>query len=176
MKDRVKEATQEDIRIEELTLKKFGFVPKDFDLAKTTVDLLTEQAAAFYDFHKKKLYITDWTSPDLREAALTHELAHAIADQNFNLGRFLKQASKNDDGALARMAVMEGQATWLMSESIARRGGRIAQEFTRSRRARQPRDGWRRRFSGLRRVTSLPAPHARFPLHRRHDVPGRRAA
>jgi hypothetical protein len=123
MKDRAKEATPEDIRIEELTLKKFGFVPKDFDLAKTTVDLLTEQAAAFYDYHKKKLYITDWASPDLRVAALTHELAHAIADQNFNLGRFMKQASKNDDGSLARMAVMEGQATWLMSESIARKTG-----------------------------------------------------
>ncbi len=123
LNDRVKEATPDDIRIEELTLKKFGFVPQDFDLAKTTVDLLTEQAAAFYDYHKKKLYITDWTSPDLREAALTHELAHAVADQNFNLGRFLKQASKNDDGSLARMAVMEGQATWLMSESMARRAG-----------------------------------------------------
>ncbi|MBI2679808.1 MAG: hypothetical protein HYX25_02230 [Candidatus Solibacter usitatus] len=142
LKDRVKEATPEDIRIEELTLKKFGFVPKDFDLAKTTVDLLTEQAAAFYDYHKKKLYITDWTSPDLREAALTHELAHAVADQNFNLGRFLKQASKNDDGSLARMAVMEGQATWLMAESMARRaGGSLKSSAEAAERASRAMDG-----------------------------------
>ncbi len=142
LKDRVKDATPEDIRIEELTLKKFGFVPKDFDLAKTTVDLLTEQAAAFYDYHKKKLYITDWTSPDLREAALTHELAHAIADQNFNLGRFLKQASKNDDGSLARMAVMEGQATWLMSESMARKvGGSLKSSPEAAARASRAMDG-----------------------------------
>ena len=52
-----------------------------------------------------------------------HELAHALADQRFNLDRYIKQARKSDDGALARMAVMEGQATWLMSEYLARRMG-----------------------------------------------------
>jgi hypothetical protein len=141
LKDRLKETTKENIRIEELTLKKFGLVPKDFDLAKTTVDLLTEQAAAFYDFHKKKLYITDWTSPEMSDAALTHELAHALADQNFNLGRFLKQASKNDDGAAARMAVMEGQATWLMSESVERKeGGSLLKSADAARRASRAMD------------------------------------
>src|ERR1035437_3193568 len=60
---RVKEvATPEDERAEELTLKKFGLVPQDFNLAKNEVDLLTEQAAAFYDYNRKKLFITDSTS------------------------------------------------------------------------------------------------------------------
>ncbi|HKW98442.1 MAG TPA: hypothetical protein VJN43_11970 [Bryobacteraceae bacterium] len=125
LKDRVEEVTTpEDLRIEGLALKKFGFVPQDFDLAKTTVDLLTEQAAAFYDYHKKKLYITDWAPGEMREAALVHELAHALADQNFHLERFIKQGRDNDDLAMARMAVMEGQATWLMSEVTARQAGR----------------------------------------------------
>ena len=54
LEKRMKEAASpEEIRVEELTLKKFGLVPQDFDLAKNTVDLLTEQAAAFYDFHKR---------------------------------------------------------------------------------------------------------------------------
>jgi len=124
LKDRVKEVTKpEELRAEELTLKKFGLVPQDFDLAKTTVDLLTEQAAAFYDFRKKKLYITDWTPSATRDAALVHELAHALADQNFNLERFIKQGRKSDDGSLARLAVMEGQASWLMSEYLARKMG-----------------------------------------------------
>ena len=124
LKKRVKEvATPEEIRAEELTLKKFGLVPPDFDLAKSTVDLLTEQAAAFYDYHAKKLFITDWTASSTREAALVHELAHALADQNFNLNRFIKKARNSDDEALARMAVMEGQATWLMSEFLAQRMG-----------------------------------------------------
>ncbi len=122
--DRIKqEADPEDLRIEELSLKKFGFVPQDFDLAKTEVDLLTEQAAAFYDYHKKKLYITDWAPKDMREEALIHELAHALADQNFHLERFIRKGSDDDDLSMAREAVMEGQATWLMSEVVERRAG-----------------------------------------------------
>ena len=121
---RVKEAAKpEDLRAEELTLKKFGLVPPDFDLAKNTVDLLTEQAAAFYDYDKKKLFITESTPSETQEPVLAHEIAHAIADQNYNLSKYIKQGRKSDDGATARQAVMEGQATWLMSELMARKMG-----------------------------------------------------
>src|SRR5580658_4621884 len=124
LKDRVKEVAKPDeIRAEELTLKKFGFVPADFDLAKNTVDLLTEQAAAFYDYNKKKLFLTESTSTESQEPVLAHELAHALADQNYNLAKFIRQGRKSDDGSTARLAVMEGQATWLMSEFLARRSG-----------------------------------------------------
>ena len=124
LKDRVGEkSSQEDLRIEEIGLKKFGFVPQDFDLKKTEVDLLTEQSAAFYDYHKKKLYISDWAPKDMREEALVHELSHALADQNFHLERFIKKGGDDDDLSMAREAVMEGQATWLMSEAEARANG-----------------------------------------------------
>ena len=116
-------AKPEDLRAEELTLKKFGLVPPDFDLAKNTVDLLTEQAAAFYDYDRKKLFITDTTSSETQEPVLSHEIAHAIADQNYNLAKYIKAGRKSDDGATARLAVMEGQATWLMSELLARKMG-----------------------------------------------------
>jgi hypothetical protein len=121
---RVKEVAKPDeIRAEELTLKKFGLVPPDFDLAKNTVDLLTEQAAAFYDYDKKKLFITEGTPNDTQEPVLAHELSHALADQNYNLGKYIRQGRKSDDGSTARLAVMEGQATWLMSEYLARKNG-----------------------------------------------------
>src|SRR5690348_247761 len=124
LQKRVKEvAKPEEIRAEELTLKKFGLVPQDFDLAKSTVDLLTEQAAAFYDYDRKKLFITETTPSDTQEPVLAHELSHALADQNFNLAKFIRQGRKSDDGASARLAVMEGQATWLMSEFLARKSG-----------------------------------------------------
>jgi hypothetical protein len=124
LKDRMKDAARpEEIRAEELALKKFGFVPQDFDLAKNTIDLLTEQAAAFYDYNKKKLFITESTPSDNQEPVLAHELSHALADQNFNLARFIRQGRKSDDGSTARLAVMEGQATWLMSEYLARKSG-----------------------------------------------------
>jgi hypothetical protein len=121
---RIKDAAKpEDLRAEELTLKKFGLVPPEFDLKKNTIDLLTEQAAAFYDYGKKKLFITDTTSSETQEPVLAHEIAHAIADQNYNLAKFIKAGRKSDDGATARLAVMEGQATWLMSELLARKMG-----------------------------------------------------
>jgi len=124
LKKRVSETeSPEDLRAEELTLKKFGFIPQDFDLAKNEVDLLTEQAAAFYDYNRKKLFITDSTSDESQMTVLAHELSHALADQNYNLGRFIKQGRKSDDGSTARLAVMEGQATWMMSEYMARKSG-----------------------------------------------------
>ena len=124
LKKRVKDvAKPEEIRAEELTLKKFGLVPPDFDLAKNTVDLLTEQAAAFYDYDKKKLFITESTPSETQEPVLAHELSHALADQNYNLGKFIRQGRQSDDGSTARLAVMEGQATWLMAEYLARKNG-----------------------------------------------------
>jgi hypothetical protein len=124
LQKRVKDvAKPAELRAEELTLKMFGLVPQDFDLAKNTVDLLTEQAAAFYDYDRKRLFITETTPNATRESVLIHELAHAIADQNYHLARYIRQGRKNDDGSSARMAVMEGQATWLMSETLARRMG-----------------------------------------------------
>ena len=124
LKKRVGEvAKPEEVRAEELTLKLFGLVPDNFDLAKSTVDLLTEQAAAFYDYDKKKLFITDSTPSETQAPVLAHELSHALADQNFNLGKYIRKGKKSDDGATARLAVMEGQATWLMSEYLAHQMG-----------------------------------------------------
>jgi Zn-dependent peptidase ImmA (M78 family) len=116
-------AKPEEIQLEELVLKKFGFVPEDFNLAATTVDLLTEQAAAFYDYRRKKLYIIDSAPEEIFQMALVHELAHALADQHYSLEKFVQGGQKNDDSTMARMAVMEGQATWLMAEYMARQMG-----------------------------------------------------
>ena len=113
-----------EIQAEEAVLKKFGFAPPDFDLKQTSIDLLTEQAAAFYDFHKKKLFVIDPRAGMEERYALVHELAHALTDQHFHLEKFMDRASQNDDSSLARLAVMEGQATWLMSEYVARETGR----------------------------------------------------
>src|SRR5215472_282259 len=114
----------EELRAEETTLKKFGFVPPDFDLKKTTIDLLTEQAAAFYDFHRKKLFISDWATRNMRDEALVHELGHALADQNFPIEKFLGKNSSDAEESLARESVVEGQAEWLTIEYALRRMGK----------------------------------------------------
>ena len=125
LQERIKEATKPaELRAEEMTLKKFGFVPPDFDLKKNTIDLLTEQAAAFYDFHRKKLFISDWAQTSMRDMALIHELAHALADQSFSLEKFTRQVEQDSEKSLARQAVVEGQAMWLTNTVISRRTGR----------------------------------------------------
>ncbi|MGD1073503.1 MAG: ImmA/IrrE family metallo-endopeptidase [Bryobacteraceae bacterium] len=125
LKEQIKQTVKPaEIRAEEVTLKKFGFVPQDFDLKKTTIDLLTEQAAAFYDFHRKKLFISDWAAENMREAALVHELGHALADQNFPIQKFLAKNSDDSEESLARETVVEGQASWLMIEYALRREGK----------------------------------------------------
>jgi hypothetical protein len=113
-----------EIRAEETTLKKLGFVPPDFDLKQTTIELLTEQAAAFYDYRQKKLFISDWATANMRDAALIHELAHALADQNFSIQKYNAKAAESNEMSMAREAVVEGQASWLMLEVDARRGGK----------------------------------------------------
>jgi hypothetical protein len=122
---RVKEVLKpEDLRVEALALKMFGLVPDDFDMEKALVDLMTEQAAAFYDYDRKRLYITEAPTSFLeKRIALVHELAHAIADQNFPLGKYIRGGGQNDDGETAREAVMEGQATWLMWAYVSKLGG-----------------------------------------------------
>jgi hypothetical protein len=116
-----------EIRAEEIALKKFGFIPEDFDLKSSTIDLMTEQAAAFYDYREKKLYLLEGGSKEMQQPALVHELAHALADQHFNLEKFVNPR-RSDDSVLARMAVVEGQATWLMSEFVARKLGQSLRE------------------------------------------------
>src|SRR5580698_484658 len=117
-------STNKELHAEELTLKMFGFIPQDFDLAKETVDLVSEQAAAFYDYSKKRLFVLDSTSEGTEQrVALVHELAHALADQQHPLGKYLHKGSPDDDASTAREAVMEGQATWLTWAYVSKRNG-----------------------------------------------------
>jgi hypothetical protein len=125
---RIKQSIKpEQLRIEELALKKFGLVPADFDLGRTTLDLLSEQAAAFYDYEKGNMVMAEGGTGELEKMALVHELAHALADQHFKIGKYLRGANGANDAdgepALARQAVVEGQAQWLTTEYMARQVG-----------------------------------------------------
>jgi hypothetical protein len=123
LQQRIEETVKpEEIRVEALTLRLFGFIPDSYDLKESTINLLTEQAAAFYDYRKRKMFLLEG-APDISQRfVLIHELAHALADQHFRLEKFIQQGA-NDDSATARMAVMEGQAQWLMYEVIAKKTG-----------------------------------------------------
>lgn len=114
----------EEIYTDELALKMFGLVPQDFDLRKSTINLLTEQAAAFYDYDEKKLFLLNDSTFEDETTTLAHELAHALADQHFDLDKFMDETPANDDENLAHTAVVEGQASWLMLAYDLKEAGR----------------------------------------------------
>ncbi|MGO9242593.1 MAG: hypothetical protein ACLQBJ_17455 [Bryobacteraceae bacterium] len=118
--ERMKESAKpEELRVEETAMKMFGFVPPDFDLREATVDLMTEQAAAVYDHKTKRMIIVQGAAPDeMQEAVLVHELSHALADQHFDMHRFLDKGPRSDESDSARLAVVEGQAMWIMLEAM----------------------------------------------------------
>jgi len=117
------------LRRSELVLKKFGLLPRDFDLQKLLVALLREQVAGYYDPKTKTVNLLDWVPVEQQEPVMAHELTHALQDQTINLDRWMKKGDKdlaeihhdptpedieNDEIDNARQAVVEGQAEAVM--------------------------------------------------------------
>jgi len=112
------EYTPKELHVQEATLKAFGLVTPDFDLGKFLITFYTEQAAGFYDPHRKTMCIADWVSADMQGIVLAHELTHALQDQNFDLDKFVHADRNNDDATNARQAVVEGYATAAMMQRM----------------------------------------------------------
>jgi hypothetical protein len=114
------ETTPDELRASELTLKKFGLVPADFQLRPFTIKLLTEQVMGYYDPKTQIFYLADWVSLDEQQPVLAHELTHALQDQHFNLRRFENWPKGDSDAELAAHALVEGDAMLTMSFYIMR--------------------------------------------------------
>lgn len=108
------EYTPQDIHVEAGTLRAFGLISKDFDFQNFLINFYTEQIAGFYDPQTKTMYMADWIPPKLQGMVLSHELTHALQDQNFNLVHYMKAVKNKDDAEAARQAVVEGYATAAM--------------------------------------------------------------
>jgi hypothetical protein len=110
-------------QVAELTMKKLGFLPREFNLREFLVKSTGQQIAGYYDDETKTISLLNWVPADRQDPILAHELTHALQDQNYDLAKWMKAASRpepgsnkkddqsqNDDGAIARKAVVEGQA------------------------------------------------------------------
>jgi hypothetical protein len=113
----------------ELVLKKFGLLPRDFDLEKLLVELLREQIAGYYDPKTKTVNLLDWVPIEEQEPVMAHELTHALQDQAVGLNKWMNRGEKdlgeikkdptptdieNDEIDDTREAVVEGQAEAVM--------------------------------------------------------------
>ncbi|HEX8474775.1 MAG TPA: hypothetical protein VF666_12135 [Pyrinomonadaceae bacterium] len=114
------DSTPEDMRSSELTLKKFGLVPADFQFHPFIIGLYTEQVAGYYDPKTQQFYLADWIDVDGQKPVIAHELVHALQDQHFNLRRLEKWPKEEGDAELAAHALVEGDATLAMTQYILR--------------------------------------------------------
>ncbi len=119
-------------------LKKFGLIPRDFDLSKFLVTMLREQVAGYYDAKTKTVNLLNWVDAEQQKPVLAHELTHALQDQSFGIEKWMKGSTEgadnkkndpspadivNDEESSARQAVIEGQAmVVLMDYSLAPAG------------------------------------------------------
>ena len=99
-----------------------GLLPPNFPLKQSYIDLLGEQIAAFYDQHQHKLFMFHDASLENAQnrVILAHELTHALQDQNFGLLNLALEIKNDDDRAAAASALIEGDATLVMSQYMAK--------------------------------------------------------
>jgi len=118
---------------EELSLKKLGLLPRDFNLKEFAVKSTGQEIAGYYDPETKTISLLNWVPYDQQEPILAHELTHALQDQNYDLTKWMKAGEKAhgmaaDDGPLARKAVVEGQAMVTYIDYMLRPLGRTLEQ------------------------------------------------
>ncbi|MSR64859.1 MAG: hypothetical protein EXS18_03660 [Verrucomicrobiae bacterium] len=109
--------TKEELEMYSRAMALLGLVPDGTDISKIILGLYNEQVAAFYDQHKSELYtFSDFSlSENIDRMMLSHEMTHALQDQTFNLKKFPLEVKDNDDLTLSTSALIEGDATLLMT-------------------------------------------------------------
>lgn len=103
-------------------LSRIGLLPESYPLRQSYIDLMGEQIAAFYDQHAHQLFMFEDASLENEQnrIVLAHELTHALQDQHFSLKKLPLEIKTNDDRAMAASALVEGDATLVMSAYMMR--------------------------------------------------------
>ena len=97
------------------SLKALGLLEPDQDIAELQLDLLGDQVLGFYDDDEQRMVVV--TDAGLNAAAkitYAHEYTHALQDAAFDLDTLGIEDEGQDDRALARTAMVEGDATAAM--------------------------------------------------------------
>jgi phosphopantetheinyl transferase (holo-ACP synthase) len=139
--EQAKEGYAQRFARSEMTMKKFGLLPREFNLREFVVKANGKQIAAYYDDETKTISMLNWIPLERQAPILAHELTHALQDQNYDLKAWLsagqgasqpgeKKDSEpeiDDDSAGARRAVVEGQAQIVFVDYILAPLGRSLQ-------------------------------------------------
>jgi hypothetical protein len=148
------DTTDQELELTDASLKVFGFVPPDFKTEETVLNLYAEEVAGFYDPKRKQIFlIKEPERPqktqkpgliarllgaktgfdkDEQKSTLSHEMAHALADQHFDLSKLTDATEGDDDRSLALQALIEGEATLVMMVEMERANGGTGKEMLKS--------------------------------------------
>ena len=99
---------------ERKAMVQWGLLTPDFRLKEFVLDLLTEQAAGYYDPKQQTFFIADWLPHLVQKPVMAHELVHALQDQHYNLQKNFDLVKDQADLSLARKALIEGDAMAVM--------------------------------------------------------------
>ena len=118
---------------EEMSMKKLGFIPRNFNLKEFMTKSSGQEIAGYYDPETKTISLLNRVPAHRQESILAHELTHALQDQNFDLTKWMKSAEKSkggaeDESAVARKAVVEGQAMVTYVDYMLKPVGRTLQD------------------------------------------------
>ena len=119
----LREYPAEALRRETQLIQLFGFAPPTFDYLGELTKLLEAQLEGFYEPNNGTMYLAQDLEGGEAEAALAHELVHALQDQNYDLkSRSTYRPGKGDE-TMALSCLAEGDATSLMIDYMLAKGG-----------------------------------------------------
>jgi hypothetical protein len=98
-----------------VVLRALGLLGADQDAASLQLQLLTGQVIGYYDDTSKRMVVvSDAGVTPVAKVTYAHEYTHALQDASFGLARLGIDSAGQDDRDLARLSLVEGDATATM--------------------------------------------------------------
>lgn len=105
----------EEREVDNRTLRAFGLLGPDEDIAELQLRLLGDQVLGFYDtVEERMVVVTDAGLDPAAKLTYAHEYTHALQDAAFAPEHFTAEGLDDDDRQLAMTTLTEGDATVTM--------------------------------------------------------------
>jgi hypothetical protein len=117
-----KEVTSKKLDKEEIIFKALGIIPPDYDYRNGIIKLYKDQVGGYYNPEEKYYAMASWMPASLQDPIAIHELTHALQDQHFDLESIMEESLSSDE-LIARSALIEGDATLVMTDYSRRLAG-----------------------------------------------------
>jgi hypothetical protein len=107
--------SEEEIAAENALYHALGLLAPDQDIAALRLQLLSSQVIGYYDDSTQTMVVVaDAGLTPETEVVYVHEYVHALQDAAFGMDSLDLEAVGDDDGAFARLSLLEGDATTAM--------------------------------------------------------------